>query len=110
MLRTYHGCFRKNHNGTNRIIAKNEQCLVPTSRAFLKYIEDIPFLKYIEDIPCGIRTRSQYKKQKLVNRRTYETYFRNKRREDIERWLTANDLDVRVLKESDYFYVLRQTI
>ena len=94
MLRTYHGCFRKNHNGTNRIIAKNEQCLVPTSRAFLKYIEDIPFLKYIEDIPflkyiedipCGIRTRSQYKKQKLVNRRTYETYFRNKRREDIER-------------------------
>ena len=70
---------------------------MPTSR---------PFWKYVEDIPAGIRTRNQYKKQKLFNRRSYDTYFQNKKREDIVRWLTANDSEVRVLKESDYFYVL----
>ena len=42
MSNIYHGCFRKNTDGTNRIIANNEKCLLPTSRAFWKYIEDIP--------------------------------------------------------------------
>ena len=53
MFKIYHGCFRKNANGTNRIIVNKENCLVPTSRAFWKYIEDIP---------AGVKTRSQYKK------------------------------------------------
>ena len=39
MSNIYHGCFRKNTDG---IIANNEKCLLPTSRAFWKYIEDIP--------------------------------------------------------------------
>ena len=52
MAETYHGCFTKNIDGTNRIIANDEKCLVPTSR---------PFWKYIEDIPAGVKTRSQYK-------------------------------------------------
>ena len=58
--------LEKNDNGTNRIIANNEQCLIPTSR---------PFWNYIEDIAGGVKTRSQYKKQKLVNRQTFDTYF-----------------------------------
>ena len=45
-----HGCFRKNVDGTNRIIANDEKCLVPASRAFWEYIEDIP---------AGVKTRSQ---------------------------------------------------
>lgn len=34
-----------------------------------------PFWNYIEDIAGGVKTRSQYKKQKLVNRQTFDTYF-----------------------------------
>ena len=96
MSRIYHGCFRKNNDGTNRIIANNERYLIPTSR---------PFQKYIEDIPDGVKTRCQYKKQKLVNCRTFDTYFRRKEKEDIKRWMTAPDSDVRILKESDHVYV-----
>ena len=54
----YHGCFKKNADGTNRIIANYEKFLLSTSR---------PFWKYIEDIPIGVNTRSQHKQQKLVN-------------------------------------------
>ena len=54
----YHGCFKKNADGTNRIIANYEKCLLSTSR---------PFWKYIEDIPIGVNTLSQHKQQKLVN-------------------------------------------
>ena len=97
MTNIYHGCFRKNADGTNRIIANKENCLVPTSRAFWKYIEDIP---------AGIKTHSQYKRQKLVDCRAFDTYFRNKNREDIERWETASDSEIRVLKESDCIYVI----
>ena len=49
----FHGCFRKNLDGTNRIIEKGKQCLTPTA---------CPFWKQIEDIPNGIRTRSQEQK------------------------------------------------
>ena len=45
----YHGCFRKNSDSTNRIIANNEQCPITTSR---------PFWKYMEDVPDGVKTRS----------------------------------------------------
>ena len=44
----YYDCFTKNIDRTNRIIANDEKCLVPTSRAFWKYIEDIP---------AGVRTQ-----------------------------------------------------
>ena len=48
MTEIYHGCFTKNIDQTNRIIANDEKWLVPTSRAFWKYIEDIP---------AGVRTQ-----------------------------------------------------
>ena len=50
MTNIYHGCFSKNADGTNRIIANKENCLVPTS---------IAFWKYMEDIPTGVKTQSQ---------------------------------------------------
>ena len=53
----YHGCFRKNDGGTNRIIGLHEKCLVPSSK---------PFWKYIQDIPTGVKTRNQYNKERLV--------------------------------------------
>ena len=62
MANIYHGCFRKNIDETNRIIANGENCLVPTSRAFWKYIEDIP---------PGVKTGSQYTKQKVVDQRIF---------------------------------------
>ena len=66
MFNIYHGCFRKNADDTSRIIANNENCLVPTSRSFWKYIKDIS---------SGIKTRIQYKRQELVDRGTFDTYF-----------------------------------
>ena len=56
IFKIYHGCFRKNADGTNRIIANDEKCLTPTSRAFWKYIEDIP---------ANVKTSSQYKSKSL---------------------------------------------
>ena len=41
----YHGSFRKNVDGTSRIIGRHEKCLVP-------------FWKYIEDVPTGAKTSS----------------------------------------------------
>ena len=35
-----------------------------------------PFWKYPQDIPNGVRTRSQEKNQKLVEKREYNRYFR----------------------------------
>ena len=54
----YYGCFRKNADGTQTIIANDEKCVLPTSRSFWKYIEDIL---------TGVKTLSQHKQQKLVN-------------------------------------------
>ena len=55
-MKTFHGCLRKNKDGTNRIIEKGKRCLWPTS---------FPYWKKIEDTPEGIRTRSQEHKQNL---------------------------------------------
>ena len=89
--------LKKNADGANRIIANNENCLVPSSR---------PFWKHIENIPDGVRTHSQHKRQKLVTRHKFETYFHNKNEEDIKRWTRAPDSEVRILKLSDRFYVI----
>ena len=51
----YQGCFTKNEDGTNRIIANNKACLFPT---------DKQFGKYPEDVPSEVKTRSQCKKKK----------------------------------------------
>ena len=49
--------------------------------------------------------RTQYKKQPTVSNRAFNIYFRNKNKEDIERWKTAPDSEVYVLKPSGGFNV-----
>ena len=68
----YQGCFTKNEDGTNRIIANNKACLFPT---------DKQFGKYPEDVPSEVKTRSQCKKKKkkLITKRVYDRYFTQKR-------------------------------
>ena len=93
----YHGCFTKNKDGTNRIIKNGQICFWPTNSRFWKYPEDVP---------SGVKTRSQHKEQKLVKPETFDRYFRQKNKVTIRRWMTAEDSDVQVLKESDTFYIV----
>ena len=87
MDRIYHGCMTQNADRTNRLIGPGENCLVPTVRPFWKYVEDIE--------TSGVKTRTQYKRQPTVSNKAFDTYFRNK---NIERWKTAPDSEVYILK------------
>ena len=51
----FHGCFRKNADGTNRITEKRKRHLTPTSYPFWKWIPHIS--------TSTIRTRSQEQKK-----------------------------------------------
>ena len=69
----FHGCFNKNKDGTNRLIAPGQKCITPTSE---------PFWKFPQDITSGVRTRCQEQKQKRVTRTQFKKYFQEK---DIEK-------------------------
>ena len=94
-MSTFHGCLRKNRDGTNRIIEKGKRCLWPTS---------FPYWKKIEDMPKGIRTRSQEHKQELVKRADFNRYCRRIGRENIKKWLEAEDSELYFMKELDRFF------
>ena len=96
-MSSFHGCMRKNKDGSNRIIEKNKWCLYPTT---------IPFWKKAEGVPFKIRTRSQELKQ-LVKRSKFNRYCRKRGREDIKRWLEVDDSELYFMKESNRFFVLR---
>ena len=93
----FHGCLRKNRDGTNKIIEKGKCCLWPTS---------YPYWKKIEDTPESIRTRSQEHNQELVKRADFHRYCRRRGRENMKRWLEADDSEVYFIKESDSFSVI----
>ena len=97
-MKTFHGCLRRNKDGTNRIIEKGKRCLWPTS---------FPFWKKIENTPEEIRTCSQEHKQKLVKRADFNRYCTRRGRENIKRWLQADDSGVYFIKKSDSFSVIR---
>ena len=97
-MSSFHGCMRKNKGGSNRIIEKNKWCLWPTTN---------PFWKKTEDFSLKIRTRSQERKRELVKRSDFNRYCRKRGREDIKRWLEADDSELYFMKESDRFFVLR---
>ena len=97
-MSTFHGCMTKNKDGANRIIENNHICFCPTSA---------PFWKKIADVNFKVRTRSQEQKQDLVKRQDFNRYCRRRGREDIKRWLEADDSEVYYMKESDRFFVLR---
>ena len=58
-------------------------------------------------MPKGIRTRSQKHKQELVKRAAFSRYCRRRGRENIKRWLEADNSEVYFMKESDSFSVIR---
>ena len=53
------------------------------------------------------RTCSQEQKQELVKRSDFNRYCWKRGREDIKRWLEADDSELYFMKESDRFFVLR---
>ena len=65
----FHGCFKKNKDGTNRIIGRAEKCLTQTN---------CPFWKYPEDINVSVRTPSQEKKQKTWQKETSRNTLKKK--------------------------------
>ena len=52
-MSSFHGCMRKNKDGSNRIIENGKRCLWPTTS---------PFWKKTVDVPFKISTRSQEKR------------------------------------------------
>ena len=68
--KVFHGCFNKNRDGTNRVIAPGEKCITPTSE---------PFWKYPEDIFASVRTRSQeqkYQQQKNLPKPNFKNILK----------------------------------
>ena len=63
MQRLYHGCFLKNADGTNRIIAPGEKCLVATDKCFWKDPSDVV---------NRVKTRSQVKNEPAVEFKTFD--------------------------------------
>ena len=63
--------------------------------------------KKAENVPFKIRTHSQELNQELVKRFEFNRYCRKRDREDIRRWLEADDSELYFMKESDRFFVLR---
>ena len=54
----YHGCYYKNADGTNRIVASGENCLLRMKKCFWK----VPC-----DIRSGLKTRSRAKSELTVS-------------------------------------------
>ena len=96
MALIYHGCMTKNADGSNKLIGHGEKCLVPTANYFQKDPEDIK--------SRVVKTCSQTKNQRTVSIKDYDYYFLNKAR--INRWISALDSEVYVMKSSDHFYVV----
>ena len=42
-MSSFHGCMRKNKDGSNRIIEKGKECLCPTTNPFWKKAVDVSF-------------------------------------------------------------------
>ena len=62
----YQGCFKRNIDGTNRLIKKGDVGSRPTN---------IPFWMSTEDVINGVKTRSQERNQKDVKKVDFDEYF-----------------------------------
>ena len=62
----YHGCFKRNIDGTNRLIKKGDVCSRPTN---------IQFWMSTQDIINSVKTRSQERNQKDVKKVEFDEYF-----------------------------------
>ena len=72
----YHGCFPKNTDGMNKIIAKGDKCLVPTNKCFWKDPSDVK---------NRVETRSQTENKPTVDYKTIDGYC--VKRKWIDRWV-----------------------
>lgn len=62
----YHSCFTKNTDGTNRIIAKGDMCLVPTNKCFWKDSSGVK---------DRVKTRSPTENDPTVDYKAFDGYF-----------------------------------
>ena len=89
--KVFHGSMNKNNDSTNRIIEKNFTCLYPTN---------VPFWKRARDVGFCVRTHSQEARQDAVKLQGFNRYCRYRDREDIKRWLYADESEL-------YFFVVK---
>ena len=89
--KVFHGSMNKNNDGTNRIIEKNFTCLYPTN---------VPFWKRARHVGFCVRTHSQEARQDAVKLQGFNRYCRYRDREDIKRWLYADESEL-------YFFVVK---
>ena len=69
MDRINHGCVYANADGTRKIIANGENCLVRTNKCFWK--DPV-------DVVTRVRTRSMTKTKRCVSMHAFNYYFRRK--------------------------------
>ena len=69
MDRLYHGCCYKNADGTNRLTARAEDCILQTSRCFWKD----PSV-----VISGVKMWSHAKTEPWVKFRTVDKYYKDK--------------------------------
>ena len=62
----YHGCAKRNIDGTNRLIKKGNVYSRPTN---------IPFWMSVQDVINSVKTRSQERNQKHVKKVDIDEYF-----------------------------------
>ena len=95
--KVFHGCFRKNRDGTNRIIESGKRCLTHISYPHLE--TDRGHTQW-NSYPFP-RAKTATRKKGESNR-----YHRQKSRENIKKWLEADDSELYFMKESDRFYII----
>ena len=66
----YHGCSKRNIDGTNRLIKKGGVFSKPTN---------IPFWMSAQDVINSVKTRSQEQKQNDVKKVDFDQYFIKKK-------------------------------
>ena len=69
MDQIFHGCVYANADGTHKLIAEGDRCLVPTNRCFWKDPSDVA---------ARVKTRSMTKKERAVSLKTFNNYFKEK--------------------------------
>ena len=90
--------MNKNNDGTNRIIEKKSYILYPTN---------VPFWKKARDVDFCVRTCSQEARQDAIKLQDFNRYCRYRGREDIKRWLYADESELYFLKKNDCFFVVK---
>ena len=93
--KVFHGCFRRNQDGTNGVTEKNNRCFCLTNQLFWKQIENVP---------AGVHTRLHEQNQELVKRGKFNRYLRQKGRDSIKRWIVTDFPEVHLLEELESFF------